>query len=62
MDHPIGISLLFNKTSETYYIFFTPVRDAMAGLTLIFNPSNIMSDFESGQIETVKLVFLSATH
>jgi len=59
---PLVYALLSDKTSETYYIFFSRVRDAMAGLKLVFNPSNIMSDFESGLIETVKFVLPSATH
>ena len=59
---PLVYALLTDKTSATYYKFFNRVREAMAGLRLVFNPSKIMSDFESGLIETVKLVFPSVNH
>jgi hypothetical protein len=38
------------------------VRDALARLKISLNPASIISDFESGLIETVRLQFPSARH
>lgn len=51
---PLVFALLSDKTRESYAKLFGRIRDAMAGLRLVFNPTNIMSDFESGLLETVR--------
>lgn len=59
---PLVFSLLSDKTCATYYLLFNKLRDAAAKLGLVLNPTCIMSDFESGLIEAVKMQFPQTQH
>ena len=59
---PLVYVLLPDKTSTTYYVMIGRIRDAVAKQKLILNPEVIISDFESGLLEAVRLQFPNAQH
>jgi hypothetical protein len=59
---PLVYALLSDKKSATYYSLLNIIRDALARLGLLLNPKCIMSDFESGLMEAVKLQFPHTQH
>ena len=61
---PLIYALLCNKSCTTYYKLFNVIRDAMFTLdaSCIFNPDTVLSDFESGLIEAVRIQFPNAKH
>jgi hypothetical protein len=63
-DHvvPLVYVLLVDKSCKTYFSVFNYIRNAMSLDSLIWHPDCILSDFESGLIEAVRLQFPHAHH
>jgi hypothetical protein len=59
---PLVYSLLSDKTSATYYSVFNHLRNRLSQIGLTLNPEFIVSDFEAGFIEAVRLQFPQAKH
>ena len=59
---PVIYCLLSDKTSDTYHLLFDIVKRKMAALDATFNPSTIISDFESSIIPTLRHHFPNTQH
>ena len=51
---PVIYCLLSDKSSDTYHLIFDIIKRKMAALDVTFNPSTIISDFESSIIPTLR--------
>ena len=58
---PVVYALLKDKSAETYYQMFATLRRKMAALNLIFNPTSLMIDFETGILPTLAQHFPNST-
>ena len=52
---PFVYVLLADKRADTYYRVINIIRDALAVLGCVFDPEIVISDFESGFIEAVRI-------
>jgi hypothetical protein len=59
---PAVYCLLPDKTRQTYHTVFSHIVNKMADLGLTFNPTTIISDFESGLIPAISTNFPNALH
>jgi hypothetical protein len=59
---PVVYSLLPDKRAATYVTFFNVIQNEAIALGLTFDPTVIMSDFESGIIRAVTVQFPNAGH
>ena len=59
---PVIYCLLSDKTSDTYHLIFDIIKRKMAALDVTFNPSTIISDFESSIIPTLRHHFPNTQH
>ena len=57
---PFVYALLPSKTRTTYYDMLSVIRKEMARLAVTFNPTDIVTDFESAAIESAKQHFPNA--
>ena len=59
---PLVYALLSDKSSVTYYKLFDTVKHCMFKLGCMMNPRTVLSDFESGLIEVIRMQFPNAVH
>lgn len=59
---PLVYALLSNKSSASYYRLFDIIKQAMFSLGAVLNPEIVLSDFESGLIDVIRVQFPNTTH
>ena len=59
---PLVYTLLSTKSRQSYHDMLSKVHDRMAELDLVFNPTTIISDFESVIIPAMRHLFPASQH
>jgi len=59
---PLVYVFMIDKSSASYYKLFDIIRQAVFELGAAWNPQTVVSDFESGLIEAVRVQFPNALH